>query len=63
MNRTGLETAGCQGNPVSLRVEAIQQIKIALARDAEDVLDALRHQRVRQDMSAEPCLSHGLISL
>ena len=59
----GLEAAGHQLDPVALGIEAVEQVEIALARHAEGVGHALCHQRIGQDMPAEPrlaprCLRH-----
>ena len=42
-------------------VEPVEHVEIALARHGEDVVDALRHQRVRQHAPADP-RGHAVIS-
>ena len=48
VHRAGFEAAGDQAELIMHGIQPVQDVEIALAGDAEDVIDALRHQSIRQ---------------
>ena len=49
-----LVAAGDDAQPVTVRIEAVEQREVALARHAERQLDALQHELVGEQVPAAP---------